>query len=67
MRSNTMTNGARQAIRMARAKMKDFKEEPEVKEISLMQRPDKAKEQGDDFIEKTIMQVRKFGNAKRTA
>ena len=37
------------------------------KEISLMQRPDKAKEQGDDFIEKTIMQVRKFGNAKRTA
>ena len=66
MRSNTMTNGARQAIRMARAKMKDYKEE-EPKEVSLMQRPEKAKEQGDDFIEKTIMQVRKFGNAKRTA
>ena len=39
-----MTNGARQAIRMARAKMKDYKEEPEVKKITTSSFKNELKE-----------------------
>tara|TARA_Y100001937_G_C7104898_1_gene324447 strand:- start:683 stop:886 length:204 start_codon:yes stop_codon:yes gene_type:complete len=57
--SNTVINGARQAIYTARKRMKDYKPvETETKETGLLQRPEKKQDKDDPFIEDLIMRIR---------
>ena len=58
--SNTVINGARQAIYTARKRMKDYKPvETEPKETGLLQRPEKKESKDDPFIEELILRIQK--------
>ena len=58
--SNTVINGARQAIYSTRKRMKDYKSpDTEVKETSLVQRPEKKQSKDDPFIEELIIRIEK--------
>ena len=62
--SNTIINGAGQAIYGAKKRLKNYQSpKKEATETSLVQRPEKKQSTEDPFIEELIMSIRNTSNA----